>query len=310
MVAFSRRPLIHKRSAFYIFLLLMLTGGFTVDNRALAEEDEKKEEKEEEYDDDKDPFADSPDSKMEVPAEKKTKKDSFEEEKPPVLREMESDEAKPLTDALKKAAKKKDAAPALKAIAALAKVKHESFAKPLIKLLSHDSSKVASEAALALSYRCDDAKLRKKLWKASYGHNANKRRYRVKGKFLRMLARMGITIDARQYKDVERDFRAINGNPSESAGKAFADFAWYAGTVKDKRFARALAEQLDEPAPADVNSPSNPPASWWEKKWNMWKECRAGAARALRQITGKEFEKTAEAKKWIKGPGKKLGFDW
>ena len=304
-----------------LFIALLLAVGTLISSSAFADDekeakkderkDEKKDEKEE-FDDDKDPFADEPTGKTEVPSDGKPKRasDPFEKEKVPVLREIDASEAGPLAASLKKAARKSDAATARKAIVAIEKVKHATFAAPLIKLLTHDSSKVAVAAARALSYRCDDAKLRKKIWKASYVHKSNKRRYGVKGELLRMFARMGMTLNDRQYKDVERDFRAINGNPSKSGGKAFADFAWYAGTVKDKRFARALAEQLDEPAPGDVNSPSNPPASWWEKKWNMWKACRADAARALREITGKEFEKTAEAKAWIKGPGKKLGFDW
>jgi hypothetical protein len=59
-----------------------------------------------------------------------------------------------------------------------------------------------------------------------------------------------------------------------------------------------------------VNSPSNPPASWWEQRWKMWKPVKAEVVEALEELTGESFKDTASAKAWFLANEKEFGFRW
>jgi hypothetical protein len=236
-------------------------------------------------------------------------------EEPPAttaLHDATDEEAKPIVEGLKTAARKRkreDAMPLLDAVGAL---RHPEFERPLVQLLQHPDAAVARRAAELLEPRVGalDAKAATALWKAGWMHPLNDKRHAIQAKTLRILARGGVTLDRKQHDDVAKLWRRHLGNPEASVVGVLLDIAWYYEHTKDKRLCRLLAEELDEPQPADVNSPTNPPASWWEARWKAWKELKPAVVSALRSITGQEFDKTDEAKRWFKMNERTFGFSW
>jgi hypothetical protein len=85
----------------------------------------------------------------------------------------------------------------------------------------------------------------------------------------------------------------------------------YFGFIKYKPAFRQLAEELDEPHPANPNDPNNPPESYWKERWQEWNGNIPYTRWALSQIVaGETFEKTEEAKQWAETEGKKYGIEW
>ncbi len=226
------------------------------------------------------------------------------------LKTADDKEAKALAAAIKKIAKKKNANDVLPVLEKIDELEHKDFDKPLLRLLKHQSSLVAIRAAEMWEWRVRDKKVASKLWKASWMEKKNSRRFEVKAKCLIAFARGGIELNAKQFKEIERDWRWIVGNPDERYAKGLEGIAAWVVVSKDKRLFRRLANELDEPLATNPNSPSNPPASWWEKRWKMWKAAKPSVVEALKAITGKEFDKTEEAKKWCEANGKKAGVEW
>jgi HEAT repeat protein len=93
--------------------------------------------------------------------------------------------------------------------------------------------------------------------------------------------------------------------------ETFRAAARYLGYVKDKTAFRALAEQLDEPVPANPSSPSNPPASYWKEKWEDWARNYHYVRWAISELVpGETFETTKEAQQWAEAHGKEHAIEW
>ena len=226
------------------------------------------------------------------------------------LQAIDKAEAKKLNDALKKAAKKKKAPQVFPAMEAIEDYDSPEFHKVLLKLLRHGSSLVAIRAAEMWEWRIHDKKCASKVWKASWMDKSNRKRFVVKAKVLKAFARGGQKLDAKKFKEVESDWRWIVGNPNPVNAPALSAIAEYFEITKDKRLCKRLAMELDEPMATNPNSPSNPPADWWERRWKLWKESKPAVVAALLAITGQEFDKTEEAKKWFQDNEKTFGFEW
>jgi len=235
--------------------------------------------------------------------------DDDAEESP--LTAAEPAEAKKLNEALKKAAKNKNATRVLPAMEEIEDLDSPEFQKILLKLLKHKSSLVAVKAAEMWEWRIHDKKMASKVWKASWLEKVNKRRYLIRAKTLKAFARAGHTLDAKQFKEVERTWRAIIGAPVKTNAAALSAIAEYFEIMKDKRLCKQFAEELDDPC-ANVNAadPSAMPMDWQERRWWLWKESKPAIVSALMAITGQEFDKTEEAKKWFQENEKTFGFKW
>lgn len=242
------------------------------------------------------------------PAEGETGAEGEAETSP--LKPADDKEAKALAAEIKKIAKKKNANDVLPVLAKIEGLEHKDFDKVLLRLLKHQSSLVSLKAADMWEWRVRDKKVASKLFKATWLEKKNAKRFEVNARALKGFARAGIQLDARQFKEVEKAWRWMVGNPDERWGNALAAIAGYVTISKDKRLFRRLADELDEPMATNPNSPSNPPASWWEKRWKLWKASKPAVVEALQAITGKEFDKTAEAKAWCEANGKKAGVEW
>lgn len=96
--------------------------------------------------------------------------------------------------------------------------------------------------------------------------------------------------------------------------QAALSYLRYVGT-KRYTIVEQLCGELDAPAPDDPNSPSNPPAEYWEERWKKWQLVRAEVSQCLHSLTGQVFQYEAEgrpgeaerARTWLKENKKKLG---
>ncbi|MDA1194209.1 MAG: hypothetical protein O2894_03420 [Planctomycetota bacterium] len=226
------------------------------------------------------------------------------------LEAVDDPKAKELAAELKKVSKKKNANDVLPALEAIEGLAHPEFEKTLLTLLKHESSIVAIKVAGMWEWRVTDKKVAGRLWKATWGEKKNERRYEVNALALKGFARASIALDERQFKEVEKAWRWIVGNPDEALAPALAALATWAGMAVEKRLFRRLAEELDEPAATNPNAPNNPPAEWWERRWKLWKESKPAVVTALKAITGQEFDKTEVAKTWCEANGKDAGVEW
>ena len=58
--------------------------------------------------------------------------------------------------------------------------------------------------------------------------------------------------------------------------------------------------------PANVDSPTNPPASYGKARWHSWAAWKGKVKDALFAITGQRFSTGKEAKAWLKENARKL----
>jgi hypothetical protein len=229
-------------------------------------------------------------------------------EKPPAVKEvplvvLSDADAAPLIEGLKKAGRTRNAVEAMPALDAIGGKTHKEFETPLVKLATHLSSDVAARAVACLGERGGE-KTPGRLWNV-WSQSITKDRYDVKGAILAALGRLGSRLDAKQYDEVESLWRKA---PNDDALIGVARY--FEATKTDKRPCRLFAEFLNEPRAGDVNSPTNPPASYWEARWKQWKAVCPSVQDALKAITGQMFDNTEDAKKWFKANEKTFGFVW
>ena len=233
-----------------------------------------------------------------------------------VARALSDDEASALVKQLRSLSRGRDPAPLLAALTGAGRVSHEDLHKPLVALLKHKTEAVALAAAELLAVQVvesDRARtaLAKAVWKAGWSDRTNDRRYGVRGRALRAYAalRGGAVEDAR-LRDVRALWQLLIGDPQTERAPGLVEMAGYARDTKDKRLCRLLAEEIDTPRATDVNSPSNPPGEWWERRWTMWRLYHADVVEALEAITGQTFKTTEDARTWFQENETRFGFRW
>jgi len=174
---------------------------------------------------------------------------------------------------------------------------HPEILKALAKLLDDRNRFVAVEAALACARQGDAAKAGAALHRALQ----NEKRPDVACALLVALGRTGHT---RAYRDAEKWFRKDTAEPRKAAARYF-------GATKAKEAFRLLAEQLDEPRPARIDDPKNPPASWWKERWEEWNSNLPYVRKALSELVpGETFDTRQEAEEWARAEGRKHGIEW
>lgn len=232
------------------------------------------------------------------------------------VRVLTDEEATACVKEIKSLARKRDAAPLLAALVAMGFVTHEDLPAVLLGLLKHKDDAVALQAGSLLQVQQverdkDREKLAKGVWKTGWSGRANDRRYAVRGRALRAYAALtGDPVDEGAYREVRKLWQRLVGDPQDENAPGMVELCRYARETKDKRMCRLLAEEIDTPMATDVNSPSNPPAAWWERRWKMWREYHAEAVEALEAITGQTFKTTQDAKEWFHANESRFGFRW
>jgi hypothetical protein len=69
---------------------------------------------------------------------------------------------------------------------------------------------------------------------------------------------------------------------------------------KEKGAVGLLVRHIDEPKPADPDSPTNPGPEYWEARWKSWAIWKGKVRDALFAVTGQRFSTEAEASAWLK----------
>lgn len=171
---------------------------------------------------------------------------------------------------------------------------HKALVKPLAQAIETDKSVVVRKRAaelLAHQPRAEaTATIRRLLKHPRVGSVPA-----VMGELIRGLARAGY--ERSMWADVgdlfERDFHPDRVPIQE----AVLDLVV---AHQEKQALPLLLRNLDEPAPENVDDPSNPPAEYWEARWKCWSAWRGKVKDALFAITGQRFSTAAEAKAWLK----------
>ena len=188
----------------------------------------------------------------------------------------------------------------------------ERDAKDIARLIADFETLVLCHAArVAANY--PESKVVASTLRRGYFHKGTRRERPVlAATYLLGLGRVG-DANAKVVDEAESDFRKMADPVMVKA--AIRYFGWI--KCKRKNVVKKLCEELTGPAPGSVNSPTNPPASYWEARWREWEIYRADVVWALKEITGQEWkfenqtgthdsdEKAALA--WIEENEKKLG---
>ncbi len=197
-------------------------------------------------------------------------------------------------------AAKKDNEARIKALTRLGEWNHPEVCKALLKHIKHKEFTVAVAAIAAVGRQSHAAKA---AGKKVMGVLKSDKRTAVICASLVTLGRLGYK-RADGIKMAERFHRKDTGERHKAAARYF-------GYIKHKEAFRKLAEHLDEPFPANPNSPTNPPAAWWEARYKEWQSNVSFTRWAISQLIPDEtFETESEAKQWAESEGSKHGIEW
>ncbi len=235
------------------------------------------------------------------------KEEKKKEKRPVFPPRADKKEARAMLKAFKKNLSRAAKSPLVRreVVQALVRKSHPSFVAPLEKLARRDKSKLVRAAAVEALGKLDFPATRKALLKILGGRGLTKDPL-VLLAGLDALDRLGYhPVFFQVLSDLfEKTWdMASPGVPQQKIIRLFAK-------GKEKRAFRLLVDHLDEPRPADVNAASNPPASWWEKRWKAWHYWRGDVKAALREITGVEFSRAEFYKKWARRMGRKKGIKY
>lgn len=80
------------------------------------------------------------------------------------------------------------------------------------------------------------------------------------------------------------------------------------GRAKEKRAFSFLVDRHDQPAPENPTDANNPPAAYWQQRYEEWNVYGAAAKQGLRDLTGTTCDDAKAWKAWAEGAGKEKGF--
>ncbi len=151
--------------------------------------------------------------------------------------------------------------------------------KEVEALLEERVSAVQAAAARLLSNFPGDKEARSALLEAFNDKSVRKDRPRTHAAVIESLGKIG------NHKVEGEVYKLFKSFEHEDVGRACVR---YFGTIKTKDYSivRTLCEKLAAPEPGNVDSPSNPPASYWASQWKNWSAIRRDVSWALQEITG------------------------
>ncbi len=188
----------------------------------------------------------------------------------------------------------------LKALERLGKWDHGEVLKAAQRHTKHKDHNIATAAVVVCARQLS---VKKKAAKAVLGVLRREKRTNVVCAAMLGLGWLGCDKKA-AVKEAKKLFRKDWRELHKAATRYF-------GYIKYKPVFRLLAEQLDEPRPANPNDPNNPPASYWKERWHAWNKNVKWTRWALAQmVPGETFDEKSEAKAWAETEGKKHGIEW
>ncbi len=181
----------------------------------------------------------------------------------------------------------------LEAVEALQEIQHRTFVKPLLEILEHDpSTAVQTKAAKAIQ-----AQPKKQVLPAAKKLLDDKdvlKKGTLAAPMIQLIQFYGVR--QKTWGKLYRRFGDMGPHAQIALCNAVA-------TRKDYEALKMLLQNLDPPAPANVDDPSNPPASYWEARWKAWQAFKPSLQSAIKVLLGQSFEKSREAMKYIKSEG-------
>jgi hypothetical protein len=181
----------------------------------------------------------------------------------------------------------------LEAVEALQEIQHKSFVKPLLQIMEFDPSlAVQTKAARAIQ-----AQPKQQVVPAATKLLSEKKileKGTMAAPLIKLLGYYGMSQS--KWNKLYRRFEHMGPNAQIAVCETIA-------ARKDYEALATLLRNLDPPAPANVDDPSNPPASYWEARWKAWQAFKPSLQSALKVLLGKSFDKSKEALKYIKSEG-------
>ena len=211
---------------------------------------------------------------------------------------MEDADARKLLRELDKSIKSKEPRLRMEAVKTLASHQNEQFIKPLAKLCKDKDVKVVEAAIGALGnqpFKKSQDALIKLVRNPRYAFDET-----LGPELMRSLGKVGWS---KSHYEILRDL--FDDADKKTKKAMFEMFA----AQKEVRAFSLFADNLEEPRPANVNSPSNPPASYWKKRWEEWSYYKAVVRKGMTTLTGQSFATTKDAKEWAETKeARKAGF--
>ena len=181
----------------------------------------------------------------------------------------------------------------LQAVEALLARSHEDFVKPLLKLAFKDQDPRVRYAALEALGRLDYPESRKALL-GILGGKEFRERHRMLLGALAGLERMGYR--AAYFPHLKALFeQGLEKKDRVEVQRKILHLFWVA---RDSQAFPFQLSHLDPPAPENVDDPSNPPASYWKMRWEIWSEWKQEVRRALFSLTHQKYYDAASYRKW------------
>lgn len=214
----------------------------------------------------------------------------------PAVKTLDDKEVQAVLKAYKDASKDKKASlgKRVQAVQALGKSAHAKLIKPLARAVAKGKGvTVRREAAKGLGRQ--PAKAARKAIVKLLGDKGIQSQPQIAADLVTSLDNAGYT--KADWKLLHKLFH--QGYTEEHRPKQKAILV-LARNHKETQALRMLLENIDEPGPDNVNSASNPPAEYWEKRWKSWAAWRDDVKAALFAITGQRFNTRKEAEAWLR----------
>lgn len=181
---------------------------------------------------------------------------------------------------------------------ALGSGQNEQFVAPLVKLLKDREPGVAMAAAAALGhqpFKSSQDALLKLLQNEKLSAKEG-----LRPAVIDALGQVGWS--KKGYTVLRESFDRAPKEEKLALIRAFVQ-------QKEKQAFSLLVDLIDEPKPENPNSPSNPPASYWQAKWTEWNHYKSDVRRGLTTLTGESFATRKIAVEWAETEAaRKAGF--
>jgi hypothetical protein len=221
------------------------------------------------------------------------------------------EEAKVMLAALRSAVAAKEEPKVVEAVSAMVGKRHKDFVPELKKLLADRRDAVSSEAAYALGSQGDKTAtgiLSKLLAADTRNKEGYYRDPLTRAAVVEALGRLGDAKSVARVRDLAVSLRMAPEVSARYARHIVRACVRFFGLLKDREAVSYLIDEVDQPAPKDPNSNTNPGADYWKARYDIWVEIRPEVIWALKEITGKEMETTRRWENWFKEEGRKAGF--
>ena len=226
---------------------------------------------------------------------------------PTVLTATE-DEVKLLLDAVARSKEEKSDELLAAALLDMETRRHDSFVPIIEENLDHSDTQVQVRALrAAASHQMegvtkDVLKILKKSKKSKKGKKKGEGDVSgyIAAAAIDFVARMAVEgVEEEVFEHMERLYLVESRMQAEYAPDLMRGAIHYLGQMKYKPAVPKFVELIKEPYPENPNSPSNPPASYWESRYKIWQASEGWLRWGLKEITGQEYRTHREWQAWL-----------